>query len=108
MMKEQALMTKIYKIVKSELPTTMGNLSFSREIINNISNFKTIANENKDIPKYGLENVCYRTPYLRVSLPEKSKLQNSLRIFKEKIKNRKCETCVCQICCTYEQNLGFI
>ena len=55
MMKEQALMTKIYKIVKSELPTIMGNLSFSRENINNISNFKTIANKNKDIPKYGLD-----------------------------------------------------
>ena len=50
----------------------------------------------------------YRTPYLWASLPEEYKHQNSVRKFKEKIKNWKCETCIYRLCRNYEQNLHFI
>ena len=45
-----------------------------------------MANENKNTMRYGLETICYRTPYLWASLPEEHKHQNSVRIFKEKRK----------------------
>ena len=50
----------------------------------------------------------YGTPHLWASLPEEYKHQNSVRKFKEKIKNWKCETCIYRLCRNYEQNLRFI
>ena len=48
-----------------------------------------IANENKNTVRYGLEIICYRTPYLWTSLPEECKHQNFAGKFKETIKNWK-------------------
>ena len=109
----QILMTEVYKIVKGEAPAIMKNLFNFRKNIHNIRNFQIIANENKNAVskntmRYGFKTICYRTPYLWASLPEEYKHLNSVRKFKEKIKNWKCETCVCRLCRTYEQNLGFI
>ena len=101
-------MNEVYKIVKREAPTIMKNLLIFRENIHNIRNFQIIANENNNTVTYSLETICYRTPYLWVSLPEEYKHQNSVGKFKEKIKNRKCDKCICRLCRTYEQNLGFI
>ena len=70
----------------------MKNLLIFRENIDNIRNFKIIANENKNTVRYGLETICYRTSYLWASLPYE--YQNSAGKFKEKIKNWKCETCM--------------
>ena len=104
----QILMTEVYKIIKAEAPAITKNLFIFRENIHNIKNFQIIANENKNTVRYGLDTICYRTPYLWASLPEEYKHLNSVRKFKEKIKKWKCETCVCRLCRTYEQNLGFI
>ena len=57
--------------------------------------------------RYGLGTICYRTPYLWASLPEEYEHQNSVGKFKEKIENWKCETCICRLYRTYEQNLPF-
>ena len=104
----QILMTEVYKIIKGEAPAIMKNLFIFRENIHNIRNFQIIANETKNTVRYGLDTICYRTPYLWASLPEEYKHLDSVRKFKEKIKKWKCETCVCRLCRTYEQNLGFI
>ena len=101
-------MTEVYKIIKGEAPAIMKNLFIFRENIHNIRNFQIIANETKNTVRYGLDTICYRTPYLWASLPEEYKHLNSVRKFKEKIKKWKCEMCVCRLCRTYEQNLGFI
>ena len=102
----QILMTEVYKIIKGEAPAIMKNLFIFRE--NNIRNLQIIANENKNKVRYGMETICYRTPYLWASLPEEYKNLNSVGKFKEKLKNWKCETCICRLCRTYEQNLGSI
>ena len=83
----QILMTEVYKIIKGEAPAIMKNLFIFRENIHNIRNFQIIANETKNTVTYGLDTI---------------------RKFEEKIKKWKCETCVCRLCRTYEQNLGFI
>ena len=80
------LMTEVYKIVKGEAPGIMKNLFIFRENIHNIRKFQIIANENKNTVRYGFETICYRTPYLRPSLPEEYKHLNSVRKFKEKNK----------------------
>ena len=104
----QILMTEVYKIIKGEAPAIMKNSFIFRENIHNIRNFQFIANENKNTVRYGLDTMCYRTPSLWASLPEEYKHLNSVRKFKEKIKKWKSERCVCRLCRTYEQNLGFI
>ena len=65
----------------------MKNLFIFRENIHNIRNFQIIANENKNTMRYGLETICYRTPYLWASLPEEYKHQNHVGKFIENMKN---------------------
>ena len=60
------------------------------------------------IVRYGLETVKYETPLLSENLPEKYRTVTSLNSFKTKIKTWKYETCICQLCQTYQQNLGFL
>ena len=101
-------MTDGYKNAKGEAMAIMKNFFIFRENIHDIRNFQMIANDSKNTVRYGLETTCYRTPQLWASLPEKYKHQNSVGKFKETIKTWKCETCICRLCRTYEQNLGVI
>ena len=91
----QVLMTEIYKIVKGEAPAILKNFFIFWKSIHNIRNFQIINNHNKNAMRYGLETICYRTPYLWAILPEEYQYQNYVRKFKEKIKNWKYETCIC-------------
>ena len=97
----QILMIEVYKIIKGEAPAIMRNFFIFWENIHNIRNSQTINNENKSTVRYGLETISYRTPYLWASPPEEYKNLNSVGKFKEKIKNWKCETCICRLCRTY-------
>ena len=85
----QILITEVYKIIKGEAAAIMKNLFMSRENVHNIRNFQIIANENKKTGTYGLETMCYRTPYLWASLLEEYKHQNSVGKFR---KNKELET----------------
>ena len=51
----------------------MKNLFIFRENVRVIKHFQTIANKNKNTVRYGLEPICYRTPYLWAKLPEEYK-----------------------------------
>ena len=84
----------------------MGDFFLFRENTHNIWNFQIISNESKKSIRYGLETVKYRTPLIWANLPEKYKTTTSLNSFKTKIKEWKCETCVCRLFQTYYQNLG--
>ena len=85
----QILMTEVYKIIKGEAPVIMTNLSIFWKNILNIRNFSIIADKNKNTVRYGLEIICYKTPYLWASPPGEYKHQDSVGKFKEKIKNWK-------------------
>ena len=56
-------MTEIYKTIKEKALAILKNLFIFQENIHNIRNFQIIANENKNTVRYGLETVCYKTPY---------------------------------------------
>ena len=70
-------MTEFYKTIKEKAPAIRKNLFIFQENIHNIRNFQIIANENKNTVRYGLETVCYKTPYWWASLREEYKHQNS-------------------------------
>ena len=74
---QRTLQILMAEVIKSEAPAIMKNLFIFRENIHNIRNFQIIANENKNRVRYGLDTICYRTPYLRASLPEQCKHLNS-------------------------------
>ena len=105
-------MTEIYKTIEEKALAILKNLFIFQENIHNIRNFQIIANENKNTVRYGLETVCYKTPYWWASLREEYKHQNSAGKFKKKNKemdvftNYVSTTCIYQLCRTYEQNLG--
>ena len=103
----QILMTDVYKIIKGEAPAIMKNFFFSGKR-SAYQTFPNQSNENKNTVRYGLETIFYRTHYLWECLAEEYKHQNSAGKFKEKMKNWKCEKCICRLYRTYEQNLGFI
>ena len=104
----QVLMVEVFKIINGFAPLFMEDFFLFRENTHNILNFQIIFNEAKKTVRYGLETVKYRTPLLWANLTGKYKTTTSLNSFKTKIKTWKCETCVCRLCQTYHQNLGFL
>ena len=86
----------------------MDNFFIFRENIHSLRNFQIILNENKKTVTYGSKTISYRTPLFWANIPEENELANSLNEFKSKIKTWKCDTCVCRLCRSFLQNLGFI
>ena len=80
----QILMTEVYKIIKGEAPAIIKNLFIFQENIHNSRSFQIIANEGKNTVRYGMETICYRSPYLWASLPEEYKNLNSVGKLKKK------------------------
>ena len=104
----QVLMVEVFKIINGLGPPIMEDFFLFRENTHDFRNFQIISNESKKTVKYGLETVKYRTSLLWANLPGKYKAATSLNSFNTKIKTWKCETCVCWLCQTYHQNLGFL
>ena len=101
-------MEQVFKIINGFAPPIMEDFFLFRENTHSIWNFQIISNESKKTVRYGLETEKYRTPLLWANLRENYKTAASLNSFKTKIKAWKCETCVCRLCQTYHQNLGFL
>ena len=100
----QVLMTEIYKIKNHIGRPIMSSLSQIRENTHNTRYFQVLSNESRRTINYGLETICYRTPFLWAEY----KLANSLNIFKRKIKNWKIENCPFRLCKMYVRELGYI
>ena len=83
----QVLMTEIYKIINHIAPPIMSSLFEIRENTHNTRYFQVLSNESRRTVNYGLETVCYRSPFLWANLPPEYKLTDSLNIFKRKIRN---------------------
>ena len=81
-------MTEIYKIINHIAPPIMSSLFEIRENTHNTRHFQVLSNERRRTVNYGLETICYGTPFLWANLPPEYKLVNSLNIFKRK-KNGK-------------------
>ena len=96
------------EIINRYTPSIMNNIFIFRENTHNLRNFRIILNKNKQTVRYGSETISSRTPLFWANLPEEYKLANSLSEFKSKIKSWKCDTCICWLCQSFLQNLGFI
>ena len=70
--------------------------------------FQVLSNKSRSAVNYGLETICYITPFLLANLPPECKFANYLNIFKRKIKNWKGENYLCWLCKTYVRELGYI
>ena len=101
-------MVEVFKIINGFAPPIIENFFLFRENTHNIWNFQITSNESKKSVRHGLEVVKYRTPLVWSNLPEKQKTATSLNSFKTKIKAWKRGRCVCRLCQTYHQNLGFL
>ena len=78
------------------------------EMGENTRYFQVLSNESRRAVNGGLETICYSASLLWTNLPPEYKLENSLNIFKRKIKNWKGENCPCRLCKTYVRELGHI
>ena len=56
--------------------------------------FQVFPNKSRRTVNYGLETICYRTPFVLANLPPEYKFANSLNIFKRKRKIGK-EKIIC-------------
>ena len=101
-------MVEVFKIINGFAPPIMEDFFLFRENTHNIRNFQIISNEPKKSVRYGLEMMKYRTLVVWSNLPGKYKTATSLNSFKTKIKAWKRGRCVCRLCQTYHQNLGFL
>ena len=82
-------MTETYKIINRIAPPMMSSLFEIREITHNTRYFQVLSNESRRTINYGLETICYITPFLWTNPPQEYKLANSLNIFKRKIGKEK-------------------
>ena len=104
----QKLATEMYKVKNDLSPSFMKMifpLSNNTYLLRNDKEFKT---NNFRTVSYGSETITYRGPKTWELVPTNIKSSNSLNEFKEKIKHWKPEGCMCRICKTYINNLGFI
>ena len=73
----QVLMTEIYKKLNHTAPPKMPSLF---EILRNSHNTRQVLpNKSRRTINYGLETICYRTPFLLANLPREYKFANSLK-----------------------------
>ena len=70
--------------------------------------FQVLSNKGRRAVNYGLETICYITPFLLANLPPEYKFANYLNIFNRKIRNWKGENYLCWLCKTYVRELGYI
>ena len=83
----QVLMTEIYITKNRTAPPIMPSLFEIRRNSHSRRHFQILSNKSRTTVNYGLETICYRTPFLLANLPPEYKFANSLNIFKRKIKN---------------------
>ena len=98
----------IYKKINHTAPPIMQSLFEIHTNCHNMRHFQVLSNKSRRTVNYGLETICYRTPFLLANLPPEYKFANSLNIFKRKLKNWKVENYLCWLCKTYVRELGYI
>ena len=70
---------------------------------------KCILQRTKDCSVYhGAESICSLAPKIWELIPNDLKEENSLVVFKDKIKKWNIDKCPCRLCKKYVAHLGFI
>ena len=103
----QALVTEMFKVVKGIGPDIMNDVFQLKEnsLYSTRFPFKT---HNVHTEHYGKESLSFLGPKLWSLVPEKIKMSNSLKEFKELIKTWKTDKCPCRLCKTYIHGVGYV
>ena len=104
----QKLATEIFKVKNNLSPIFMKNVFPDSRNPYNLRNRPEFQSANIRSVYNGTETISFRGPKTWAFVPENIKMSKSLLEFKEKIKRWKPEGCMCRLCKTYIQNLGFI
>ena len=104
----QKLATEIFKVKNNLSPIFMKDvfpISTNPYNLRNVPDFKT---SNIRTVYNGTETISFRGPKTWALVPDEIKMSKSLPEFKDKIKHWNPDGCMCRLCKTYIQNLGFI
>ena len=104
----QVLATEIFKAKNGIAPTIMAELFQFTDKPYNLKN-KRILQRTKDCTVYhGTESISSLAPKIWELIPNDLKEENSLAVFKDKIKKWTTDKCPCRLCKKYVAHLGFI
>ena len=100
------LKIEVYKYLNGHSPDIMNDIFELRENTYNLRNFHIFHTENPSSLKPGFDAIPYRASQLWQRVPTDGAA--SLTLFKNRIKNWKCEDCPCRSCKVFIQNVGYI
>ena len=101
-------MIKVYKYLNVHSPDIMNDISKLRENMCNLQNFHILQTENTCLLKYRLDATPDHASQLWQQVFLDIHEAASLALFKNCIKNWKCEDCPCRSCKLFIQNVGCI
>ena len=104
----QVLASEIFKAKIGIAPTITAELVQFTDKPYNLRN-KSILQRTKDCTVYhGTESISSLAPKIWELIPNDLKEENSLAVFKDKIKKWTNDKCPCRLCKKYVAHLGFI
>ena len=86
----------------------MSDLFVTRENNYNLRNFQELESSHKRTVKFGTETISNRGPSIWNLILERLMALETPNKFYKKIKKWKCDACLCRVCKTYIQSVGFI
>ena len=101
-------MIEVCKYLNGHSPDIMNFIFKLRENMYNLQKFHIFQKENPCSLEYGLDAIPYRAGQLWQQVPIDIREAASLALFKNSIKNWKCEDCPCRSCKIFYQNVGYI
>ena len=101
-------MIMMFKIKNELAPPIMDSIFERRNESCNPRNFQEFLTKRKRTVYYGLETLSYRSPQLWSLLTENTKEDESIGIYKRKVKSWICDECPCRLCKPYLQHVGFL
>ena len=104
----QKLAIEMYKTVNKLAPALMKYIFPKREIPYNLRNRNPFQSRNVTSVYNGTETLSFRGPKTWSMVPEDIKNSDSLAEFKAKIRHWEPKDCMCRLCKTYVNNIGFI
>ena len=104
----QRLATEMFKIKNNLTPDFMKNVFPQSKVDINLRHKPTFVTSNVKSVYNGTETISFRGPQIWSIIPENIKNAQSLSEFQSRIKEWKPRGCMCRLCKTYIQHIGFI
>ena len=104
----ESLAIETYKFQAGLTPPIMSDLFVTRENNYNLRHFQELESSHKRTVKFGTETISNRGPSIWNLILERLMALETPNKFYKKIKKWKCDACLCRVCKTYIQSVGFI